>query len=391
PVDHQHVSDVSTGAACITAGIFAKAYTILSAVPGYESYANDLLARAIMSWNWIVAHPTNYNPKSPGITPDGEWSYRINDDTSFRSFAAIELYIATGTSTYRTFFESAFNATGNPATAFPGIFDAGWGSSFGASGTSGHFEYVAPVNGINGITPGYFDYVNTTRPVTESIRTAIRNGFITSANQLVYRSQGPSGTYMLPMHMGNDLYWGSSGLFCANAYLLIQAHKWTGTESYREAAADALHWVCGRNTVNRNFITGNYGDYLHGTDHYSFYMFDHLNPVPGYLCGNVNMLSGYVLQYYIKYPWKYYLNIQTADFLEPCLPWQANLCYLLGYFANDLKLPQVIDTNYLREFSNAWLATPADENWNPNCNLVSSDEIINFLDFAELAKTWMEN
>jgi hypothetical protein len=57
PVDHQHVSDVSTGAAAITAGIFAKAYTILSTVPGYGSYADDLLARAQMSWNWLVAHP----------------------------------------------------------------------------------------------------------------------------------------------------------------------------------------------------------------------------------------------------------------------------------------------------------------------------------------------
>jgi hypothetical protein len=180
-------------------------------------------------------------------------------------------------------------------------------------------------------------------------------------------------------------------VLCGNAYLLLQAYEWEGTASYRDCAIDVVDWICGRNPVCRIFITGDYSDYLHGTDHYSFYMFDHLNPVPGYLCGNINMLSDYIFRPYIKYSWKYYMNIQTADILEPCLPWQSQLCYLLGYFAYDLKLPEKFDFAYMYDFSNAWLSTPADENWNPNCNFVSTDEIINFLDFAEFSKTWMED
>ncbi|MFA5292301.1 MAG: glycoside hydrolase family 9 protein [Phycisphaerae bacterium] len=379
---YQKISDISTGSACVAAGTFAKAYTLFSTIPGYETYASDLLTRSQLSWNWLSTHTTNYNPVSPGI---GEWSYRINDDTSFRSFAAIELYIATGNSTYRTFFETAYNSTGNPITAFPGIDDG-----VGASGSSSYYNYVAMLTGINGITPGYLDYANTTRPVTESIRTAIKNAFITSANQLVSRASGGSATYRVPMLMFNDLYWGSSGVLCGNAYVLLQAYEWTGTTTYRDTAIDVLDWVCGRNPVSRIFITGDYSDYLHGTDHYSFYMFDHLNPVPGYLCGNINMLSGYLLQPYIKYSWKYYLNLQNAAILEPCLPWQANLCFLLGYFADDLKLPDTIDIAYLSEFSSAWLTTPADAGWNPNCDIaVPPDLIINFKDFAVLANQWM--
>ena len=381
-VRHQHVSDVSTGSACILAGIFAKAYTQFSTVPGMEAYAEDLLDRAELSWTWLMAHTSNYNPTSPGI---GDWSYSINDDKSFRSFAAIELYIATGSTAYRTYFETAFNSTGDPVTAYPGI----WGSP-GASGASSYYQYVAMIGGINGITGGYLDYATTTRPVTETIKTAIKNAFITSANQLVNRANNDSGTYRLPMLMSNDLYWGSSGVLCGNAYVLLRAYEWTGTASYRNTAIDSLDWICGRNTVSRNLITGDYSDYLHGTDHYSFYMFDHLNPVPGYLCGNINMLSGYLCQPYIKYPWKYYLNIQNAAILEPCLPWQAEMCYLLGYFASDLKLPDTVDFAYLGQFCQAWLSSPGDTNWNPNFDLaVPPDGVVNFADFAVLSRQWM--
>jgi hypothetical protein len=119
-------------------------------------------------------------------------------------------------------------------------------------------------------------------------------------------------------------------------------------------------------------------------------MFDHLNPVPGYLCGNVNMLSDYLLAPYIKHSWKYYLNIQNAAILEPCLPWQAEMCYLLGYFASDLKLPAMADFPYLSDFAQAWLSSPGSSNWNPDFDLaVPYDSVVDFKDFAVFARQWM--
>ncbi|MBN1457677.1 MAG: glycoside hydrolase family 9 protein, partial [Sedimentisphaerales bacterium] len=358
----QTISDVSSGAACVLAGIFAKAYTVFSSVPGMESYSADLLSRAETSWSWLLAHPDNYNPTGAG---GSTWSYGIRDDTSFRSFAAIELYIATGNTAYRTFFETAFNSTGDAVTAFPGDF----GGS-GASGCSGHYSYIAFITGINGITAGYMDYVDTTRPVTASIKNNIKNHFLSdAANALTHRNYT---TYNIPLYLFNDLSWGSSGMLCGNAYILLRAYGWTGDSNYRDAAMDVLDWISGRNPVSRVFVTG-YGDYLHGTDHYSFYMFDHLNPVPGYLCGNINAFGAdwgqHPLNYYIKYKYKYYLNIQTAGLLEPCLPWQAAACYLLGYFASDLKMTGdfypdgTVDMLDLMVFSRAWLSGPSDDNW----------------------------
>ncbi len=384
----QTVSDVSSGAACVLAGIFAKAYAVFSSVPGMESYCDDLLSRAELSWAWLAAHPDNYNPSSNGST----WSYGIRDDASFRSFAAIELYIATGNTTYRNYFETAFNRTGDAVTAFPG--DSG-GS--GVSGSSGYYDrHLAFITGINGITAGYMDYVDTTRPVSTSIKNNIRQHFLTdAAYALIHRNYT---TYNIPLYYFNDLSWGSSGMLCGNALILLRAYEWTGNTDYRDAAMDVLDWISGRNPVSRNFLTG-YGDSLHGTDHYSFYMFDHLNPVPGYLCGNINAFGAdwnqHPLNYYVKYKYKYYLNIQTAGLLEPCLPWQAAMCYLLGYFASDLKMTAdiypdgVVDMLDAALLSEAWLSDPLDDNWNPACDIAQpANERIDYADFAILASQW---
>ncbi len=382
----QKVSDVSSGAACVLAGIFAKAYTVFSSVPGMESYCNDLLGRAELSWSWLSTHPSNYNPTSNSNL----WSYGIRDDASFRSFAAIELYIATGNAAYRNFFETAFNSTGDARTAFPGDF-----SGTGVSGSAGHYDRISFITGINGIAAGYMDYVDTTRPVSASIKNNIKSHFLTDATEaLTHRNWT---TYNIPLYYYNDLSWGSSGMLCGNAYILLRAYEWTGNTDYRDAAMDVLDWISGRNPVSRNFMTG-YGDSLHGTDHYSFYMFDHSNPVPGYLCGNINAFGGdwgqHPLKYYVKYKYKYYLNIQTAGLLEPCLPWQAAMCYLLGYFASDLKMTGdvypdgTIDILDVSTLCDAWLSDPSDDNWNPMCDIAEPTNYIDYADFAVLASQW---
>ena len=351
-LSRQEVSDVSTGAACILAGIFAKAYPLFSTIPSMETYSQDLLSRAELSWTWLMAHTSNYNPKGMN---GSTWSYGITSDGSFRQFAAIELYIATGDSTYRTYFESRYTSA------------------------------VTSMQGISAIGKGQMDYAETTRPVSATIKNAIITAYTNFANTLV--TNVDCNPYRIPVNATGDISWGSSGLIACNAYTLLRVYEWTGNTQYRDAALDALEWISGRNPVSRIFITG-YGDYLHGTDIFSFFWFDQINPVPGYLCGNVNTQD--FLHYYIKYPYKYYMNIQNASTLEPCIPWQAELCYLLGYFAYDLKLPDTIDFAYLSEFSQAWLTTPADPGWNPNCDIaVPPDNIINFLDFAVLANQWM--
>jgi hypothetical protein len=72
---------------------------------------------------------------------------------------------------------------------------------------------------------------------------------------------------------------------------------------------------------------------------------------------------------------QYSRNLQTGFGIE--LATGLSRCDLDG----DLDM----DKSDLAVFILAWLTSPGDDNWNPDCDLVS-DNIINLLDFAEFAK-----
>ena len=72
--------------------------------------------------------------------------------------------------------------------------------------------------------------------------------------------------YRIAMLYPGHLYWGSSGgVLAPSAMVLARAFEWTLNVNYHEAALQSLHFICGRNPVNRVFVSG-YGDYLHGSD-----------------------------------------------------------------------------------------------------------------------------
>ena len=113
------------------------------------------------------------------------------------------------------------------------------------------------------------------------------------------------------------------------------------------------------------------------------------------MCGNINNNYPTTSRTYpnanIKYKDKYYLNVQNAATLEPCIHWQAEMCYLLGYFAYDLKLPDTVDYVYISEFAQAWLSSPGESNWNPDFDLaVPANGLVDFMDFSVIANHWFE-
>jgi hypothetical protein len=197
-ISYQRVSDITTTGACALAGTFAKAYSLLKDVPGMESYSADLLTRAELSWTWLQANPVFYNPTPP---PDG-WYVYLHDsteDASDRAFAAIELYFATGNTTYRDYFESRFN--GNALTAF------------GLSNTvmTGILNYLTS----HWINMAYMDYAETTRDVNATYKAHFRQKYIDQANYI--RNNVNGCPYRIPMAYSGHLYWGSSGLLATNA------------------------------------------------------------------------------------------------------------------------------------------------------------------------------
>ena len=379
-ISYQRVSDVTDTGACGLAAIFAKAYSLLKDVTGMESYSADLLTRAELSWTWLQANPGLYYPPAPDGASYVYINYDVNEDNADRAFAAIELYNATGDTTYRDYFESRFN--GNALTAF------GLGNTV-MPGILGYLNW-------HWINMGYMDYAETNMPVNSTYKAHLRQKYIDQANYI--RNNVNGCPYNIPMAYSGHLYWGSSGLLATNGLVMQRVYEWGGKTdiTYRKAALDALDWIGGRNPVCRNFLTG-YGDATHGTDIYSFYWFDLNHTVPGYLGGNIDVYSETGLGDFIQYPWKIYMNAQIAPILEPGIYWQAEMSYLLAYFATDIKLPGDFDINAkvdlvdLKTFSNAWLSSSGQGNWNPACDISTpKDNVIDFRDFAVFAADWLK-
>ena len=114
--------------------------------------------------------------------------------------------------------------------------------------------------------------------------------------------------------------------------------------NYHETALQSLHFICGRNPVNRVFVSG-YGDYLHGSDFYSQFWTDLLHEPPGYLGGNINV-DGSAAPV-VAEPWKRFINTQDANMTEPGIYWNSAFAWLAGYAANDATPPslQIAPTN----------------------------------------------
>jgi hypothetical protein len=244
----------------------------------------------------------------------------------------------------------------------------------------------------------YMDYAETTRDVNATYKAHFRQKYIEQASYI--RNNVNGCPYNIPMAYSGHLYWGSSGLLATNGLVLQRVYEWGGKNlnsyPYHEAALDALDWIGGRNPVCRNFLTG-YGDAAHGTDLYSFYWFDLNHIVPGFLCGSIDVYDDTGLTDNILYPWKRFLNAYIAAVLEPAIYWQAEMSYLLAHFSSDLKLPGDFDTNAkvdladLDTFTNAWLSSSGQGNWNPACDISSpKDNVIDFRDFAVFAADWLK-
>lgn len=74
-------------------------------------------------------------------------------------------------------------------------------------------------------------------------------------------------------------------------------------------------------------------------------------------------------------------------------PWGSYCSPDIGYFfvtpRADINKDSYIDFMDYSIFSQAWNATPSDENWNPSCNLAPPDDIIDASDLKVMTDNWL--
>ena len=327
----QQVSDVSSFATACAAATFAKAYAILGqSLPSDQSA--DLLARARLAWQWLTNNPNPAWPRLPlndgvdggGWDTNACWGDAWADQHE-RAFAAVELFEATGEAPFNDCFVTQFNQNGGSPLNGP---------VFGPNTTGYEIDNVLTYLN-HPLNFGFMDYARSSQAVNTGIQTTLKNAFLHQADVLTNYTR-LSG-YCIPILYWGHLYWGSSGgVLAPSAMVLARAFEWTGDTNYHQTAVQALHFICGRNPVNRVFISG-YGDYQHGSDFYSQFWTNLLQQPPGYLGGNIDVDGS--AQMVVEYPWKRFINTQDADMTEPGVYWNSAFAWLAGYAANDAMLP----------------------------------------------------
>lgn len=159
------------------------------------------------------------NPK--GITT-GE--YGDPCDTDERYWAAAELYRTFGNEEYRYDFEKL---------ARKKIYHGyGW---------------------VEMGSYGNLAYLGTGRPVDETLKQAISDSMIATADKLLQTSEADGyGTALTKKQYD----WGSNLTVANNGLQLYDAWKLTGEQKYLDAAAAQLHYLLGRNAMGLCYVTG---------------------------------------------------------------------------------------------------------------------------------------
>jgi endoglucanase len=361
----QHVSDTSSFAAACAAAAFAKAYVVLSnTLPSAD--ATDLLARARLSWQWLTNNPNPAWPRLPlvGGVDGGGWDTdpywgTTNDDHRERACAAVELFEATGEPQFNSYFVTQYTQNGSSPLN---------GSVFGANQTGyGSDNVLTYLN--HALNFAFFDYARSTRAVDATTKATLKSAFLHQADVLTNYT-ALSG-YRIPMLYPGHLYWGSSGgVLAPSGIVLAHAFEWTGNTNYHEAALQALHFICGRNPVNRVLVSG-YGDYQHSSDFYSQFWTNLLQQPPGYLGGSIDVTGSAVPV--VENPWKRFINTQDADMTEPGVYWNSAFAWLVGYAVNDATLPELNIAAAPGGFNLSWPLRSAPFALYQTTNLVASD------------------
>ncbi len=319
----EELTDIDSPTAAWTVAAFAKAYSVLKNVPGYKADATRYLTLAKRSWAWLQKHPHHVTAVTSGNPVDPHY------DAQCRAFAAIEMFNATGDAAYNRVFLTPFLASGSSVLTAFGDIHTGYVPDHVMAYLNGPLEFA------------YLDYVDSPQATANKtaqakIKAAFLNQAAVAAGDHARMGYLQKNPYRFTMLYPGHLYWGSnSNVLSVLGVVLLRAYQWTGEGRYREAALDNLHFIHGRNPVDRHFVSGEAADYLHGTDFYSQLWLDLKHQPPGVQGAFISVDSQ--LNPYIEAPWKRFINYQEASSEEPDISWNCEYAYLVGYFATDLS------------------------------------------------------
>ncbi len=271
----------NTSATLNTAAAFAISSTVYRSV-GMEEYADTLLARALLAWDWSGEYPDSlFDNNNPAYGSGGLAAGRQEVDDYARGMIKLEAacYL--------------FEATGN--TAFRDYFDAHYGECHLMQ-----WNWAYPFESANQDALLYYTKLDdATASVRDNIRNVYRNSVLNSPDNLpAYTSgQDPYMAYM------KDYTWGSNSVRCAQGgmyYNLLSYGIRESTEA-RDAALAILNYLHGVNPLGMVYLSNMYAfgaencvnEFYHSWFTDGSPLWDRVGvsvwgPAPGYLTGGPN-------------------------------------------------------------------------------------------------------
>ncbi len=168
-----------------------------------------------------------------------------------------------------------------------------------------------------------YTYAASGRPEADaSAVERIRAAALTAADGIVARA-GADG-YRIPLKP-NEYVWGSNSVAANYAMMLVLANRISPKAQYVNGAQDVLHYLLGRNTFNRSFVTQGGSRWAMKPHHRPSAADKIEQPWPGLLVGGPNAERGK------KPPARQWVDDQGSYMMnENAINWNAPLVFLLA-------------------------------------------------------------
>ncbi len=263
----------------VVCSVFAHAYLVFKTWD--SDYADELLQRAILAWEWLEANPgyDEYNNSGFGSANPIRSAY---EQLVTQVGAAVFLFEATGEEKYQTFFDTNY-------TSFNSLE---WGYWFPFQAT---FQDMLL-------------YYTTLPEATESVKDQILNNYTQSVlvnNSEMYKAVVDQTDAYKAYLKDNDYVWGSNSVKCRAAMIMYNITKYTDAgdleQALKQVALDYMHNMHGRNATGLTYLTNMrhagasrsineiYHNWFTDGSEYDNAQTSAKGPAPGFLSGGPNM------------------------------------------------------------------------------------------------------
>lgn len=288
----------STSAALDYAAVLAMGTRIYA--PYNNGQTQHWLSSAELAWQWAVSNP-NLVYSQPDDVSSGEYG-----DDSFNdefSWAAAELFITTQKPKYLEQYLNFRSKIDVPS-----------------------WSYVAYLATSTLLIKGQ-------AIIPPVIYQKIKSEQLALADNLVqqYNDNG----YQVPL-VESDFVWGSNSVALNKALILMQAHRLSSKQAYKNAALSIIDYVLGRNPTDYSYVTG-FGSKSPLFPHHRVSVSDGIvAPIPGMLVGGPHSGKQDGCDYQFDQPAITYIDDWCSYATnEVAINWNAPLVYVLAAILAD--------------------------------------------------------